>query len=66
MEVKVNGKSVGVWRPDRTGLFVLEADLAEAQEYLVEISASPVWTHPPDDREFTVNISMVRLIPREG
>lgn len=65
IEVKVNGAGAGVWKPDRPGVFVLEADVAEAAEYVVEISAAPVWTCPPDDREFTVTISMLRLIPRE-
>ncbi|MCZ2146613.1 MAG: class I SAM-dependent methyltransferase [Bryobacterales bacterium] len=65
IEVRVNGGSAGVWKPDRTGVFVLEADVPPAAEFLVEISATPVWRSPPDDREFTVTISMLRLIPRE-
>ncbi|MCC6368835.1 MAG: class I SAM-dependent methyltransferase [Bryobacterales bacterium] len=66
IEVKVNGRSACVWKPDRTGVFVLEADVSEAADLLVEISATPVWKCPPDDRDFTVTISMLRLIPREA
>ena len=50
---------------DRPGLFVLEADLAAAPEYLVEIAASPLWSIPSDGRLFTVNISLIRLVPRD-
>lgn len=58
----VNGVRVGEWKIDRTGLFVLEADLPAAVDYLVEILASPTWQVPTDDRTFTVNLSMVRLV----
>jgi ubiquinone/menaquinone biosynthesis C-methylase UbiE len=50
---------------DRPGMFVLEADLPNAPEYVVEIVASPLWSVPADGREFTVNIGMIRLVPRE-
>ncbi|MBL8222628.1 MAG: methyltransferase domain-containing protein [Bryobacterales bacterium] len=63
--VLVNGQPCGEWTLDRTGLFVLEADVPPAPEYKVEILASPVWDAPPDDRKFTVILSMIRLIPRE-
>jgi len=65
LEVRANGRSVCRKRLERTGLFVLEADLAPAQDYLIELLASPVWQAPPDDRRLTVNISMVRLIEAE-
>src|SRR5215471_13172737 len=58
----VNGLPMGHWKLDRPGLFVLEADLPDAAEYLVEIHGSPTWTVPTDDRTFTVNLSMVRLV----
>ena len=66
-EVKavVNNAEVGAWKLDRPGLFVLEAPLPDAQEFTVEILGSPVWSVPTDDRTFSVNISMVRLIERE-
>ena len=51
----------GTWKLDRTGLFILEADLPDAPEYVIEIQASPVWQVPTDDRSFTVNVSMIRL-----
>jgi ubiquinone/menaquinone biosynthesis C-methylase UbiE len=57
----VNNRLCGEWKIDRTGLFILEAPVAEADEYLVEIQASPVWEVPTDDRAFTVNISGIRL-----
>jgi len=65
IEVRVNGRSAGVWSLERTGLFVLEADLPDAPEYLVEIHASPVWYNPPDARPLTVNLSLIRLIERD-
>ena len=70
----VNGVRVGAWKLDRPGLFVLEADLADASnersdtqgnDCLVEIEASPAWTVPTDDRVFTVNLSMIRLVSPE-
>ena len=57
----VNGRACGQWKIDRTGLFILEAAVDPAAEYLVEIQASPVWEVPTDDRKFTVNISGIRL-----
>jgi len=50
----------------RTGLFVFEADVPEAAEYLVEIQAQPVWRAPGDERDLTVTLSMIRLVLREG
>jgi ubiquinone/menaquinone biosynthesis C-methylase UbiE len=58
----VNGARVGEWKIDRTGLFVLEADLPQADEYLLEILASPTYQAPPDDRTFSANFSMIRLV----
>lgn len=59
----VNGTPAGAWKLDRPGLFVLEADLREEEMYTLEILASPVWQVPTDDRDFTVNLSMIRLVP---
>jgi len=61
----VNGLPTGAWKLDRTGLFILETDLPDAPEYTVEIQASPTFTVPADDRVFTVNLSMIRLIDSE-
>jgi ubiquinone/menaquinone biosynthesis C-methylase UbiE len=61
----VNGAPAGSWKLDRPGVFILEADLPDAPEYKVEIEASPTWTDPADDRTFTVNLSMIRLIDAE-
>ncbi|MEZ5400454.1 MAG: class I SAM-dependent methyltransferase [Bryobacteraceae bacterium] len=62
--VRVNGAPLETFPLERNGLFVLEADLPDARQYEVEIQASPEWEAPPDDRRFTVNVSMVRLIDR--
>ena len=59
----VNGTVAGAWKLDRKGVFVLEAEVPDAAEYTVEIEASPVWRVESDDRELTVNISMIRLVP---
>jgi ubiquinone/menaquinone biosynthesis C-methylase UbiE len=58
----VNGAKVGDWKIDRTGLFLLEADLPQGDEYLLEILASPTWQVSTDDRTFSVNLSMIRLV----
>ena len=65
VEIAANGQRVSQTAPDGPGLFVIEADLAEAAEYKIEIFASPEWQAPPDLRTFTVNISMLRLISAE-
>ena len=62
VRARVNGVLASTWKLDRPGLFVLETDLPQAAEYLIEIEASPTWTVPTDDRTFTVNLSMIRLI----
>ncbi|MCC6858406.1 MAG: class I SAM-dependent methyltransferase [Bryobacterales bacterium] len=62
VELAVNGRLAGELTLRRPGIFVLEAGLPEAEEYLVEIAASPVWKAPPDDRVLTVIVSRLRLI----
>lgn len=61
----VNGVRAGEWELDRTGLFILEADVQEVDEYQVAIEVSPVWKFPPDERQLTVTLSMIRLTPRD-
>jgi len=61
----VNGVRAAHQALERVGLFIIETDLPDAEEYTVEISASPTFTIPEDDRVFSVNISMVRLVGRE-
>jgi SAM-dependent methyltransferase len=63
--VSVNGAPLAERPLDRPGLFVFEADLPEAGEYVIEISATPVWRAPGDARDLTVNVSMIRLAPKE-
>jgi len=62
LSASANGQRAGEWTIGRTGLFVLEAELAPASEYRIEIQASPTWQSPPDDRVLTVNLSLVRLV----
>lgn len=65
--VRANGRQLPEMTLERAGLFIYEADLpAGEDQYTVEIAASPSWTAPPDPRVFTINISMIRLVPREG
>ncbi|MEJ7607902.1 MAG: class I SAM-dependent methyltransferase [Bryobacteraceae bacterium] len=66
IEILANGVRAGQWTLDRVGLFVLEPDLPPADEYLIEILASPEWTVATDERTFTYNFSMIRLVPRES
>jgi hypothetical protein len=64
--VSVNGQRLREMKLDRPGLFVLEADVPEAAAYEIEILAAPVVASPAGDRrELTVNLSMIRLVPRE-
>jgi ubiquinone/menaquinone biosynthesis C-methylase UbiE len=60
----VNDVPTGNWKIDRNGLFILEADVPDAPEYRVEIRATPEWQVDTDDRTFTVNVSMIRLVDR--
>jgi hypothetical protein len=58
-----NGAVIQTFTIDRTGLYILEADLPEADEYRVEIHASPTWQVATDPRTLTLTVSMIRLIP---
>ncbi len=66
IDAVVNGKAGAHWVIDRTGLFIVEADLPDASEYSIELHAAPTWRVPEDDRVFTTNLSMIRLVPRES
>ena len=65
LSITVNGERIGRFEHDRPGLFVFEADLPNATEYHVVMEASPVWRAPGDSRLLSVNLSMIRLVPRE-
>ncbi len=65
VEIRVNGVRIARQAIERVGLFIVEADLPEADTYTIEIDASPTFTPPEEDRCFSVNISMIRLIDRE-
>ena len=65
VQAMADSQPVGEWDLDRPGLFVLQADLPDAPQYQIDIYAGPTWTVPDDDRVFSVNLSMIRLVPRE-
>jgi len=62
----VNGRPAGSWKLDRPGLFVLEADVPEAAEYVVELQAAPVWHAESDQRDLTVMIATLRLLTSDS
>ena len=62
--VRLNGQLLKQWTLDRVGLFVLETEAPDVPEYNLEIKAAPRWQSPPDDRWFTINLSMIRLVDR--
>ncbi|MBI5280894.1 MAG: class I SAM-dependent methyltransferase [Candidatus Solibacter usitatus] len=62
VEIRANGATVYTGVLDRPGLFVIEAPLAEAESYVVEFLAGPKYRVPPDERWFTVNLSLMRLV----
>jgi hypothetical protein len=66
VRVLVNGVLATETDLDRPGMFVLEADVPEAGEYEVTIEAAPVWRAPGDQRDLTVNLSLIRLVERNG
>ena len=63
--IEVNGQPLGTWPIERTGVFVIETEMPVADEYAIDIVATPTWMVPEDDRTLSVNISMVRLQPLE-
>ncbi len=58
----VNGAPVATWKLDRTGVSILEAGLEDAAEYTLELHASPTFQIAEDERTFSVNIGMIRLV----
>ena len=65
LTASANGREVGHWKLDRPGLFIVEADLPASGEYHIDIHAGPTWSVPSDERVFSVNLSMIRLVPQE-
>ena len=65
VELSANGQRVARQAIERPGLFIIEADLPDAPEYRIDIAASPAWQIADDSRTFTVNISMIRLVPQD-
>jgi hypothetical protein len=65
VEIHSNGLRLGQWRLERAGLFVFEADLPDSPEYKVDFHVTPTWRMPPDERTFSVTLSMIRLAPRD-
>ena len=66
LEIRANGVRVAQQSLERVGLFIIEADLPEAETYNIEIAAAPEFTVPEDGRRFTVNIGMIRLVDAES
>jgi hypothetical protein len=66
VEIRANGVRVAQQPLERVGLFIIEADLPEAETYHIEIAAAPAWTVDDDDRTFTINLSMIRLVDAES
>jgi ubiquinone/menaquinone biosynthesis C-methylase UbiE len=66
VEIRANGVRVAQQLLERVGLFIIEGDLPEAETYNIDIAATPAWNVPDDDRTFTVNISMIRLVDAES
>lgn len=66
VELKANGVSVGNWKLESRGLFILEAPLAEAPAYEVEFAAGPTFEEEGEGpRTLSVNLSLIKLLPRE-
>lgn len=61
IELEANGAPLGTWRLERTGLFVIEAPLPDAADYIIGIAASPVFQPEGDARVLSVNLSLARL-----
>lgn len=66
IRVSVNGSVTVEADLNRPGMFVLEADVPEAAGYEIAIEAAPVWRAPGDQRDLTVNLSLIRLVERNG
>jgi SAM-dependent methyltransferase len=64
ISVTANGRPLRAMTLHRSGLFIYEADLPEAGEYRLDLSASPAWSTAEDDRALTLIISLIRLVPR--
>jgi len=64
VSIRCNGSAVAAQILERPGLFVIEADLPEASEFALQLESVPTWSVPDEDRIFTVNISMIRLVPQ--
>jgi SAM-dependent methyltransferase len=65
LTISVNGSETARCTHDRPGLFIFECDVPDAREYRVTIDAAPLWRAPRDERPLSVNLSMIRLVPRE-
>ena len=61
ISISVNGAPVSTHNVERPGLFVIETALPLADRYEISLQASPSHQSPPDERWFTVNLSLMRL-----
>jgi len=66
VELKANGVALGDWKLENRGLFILEAPVADAPIYEVELAAGPTFEEPGEGpRTLSVNFSLIKLLPRE-
>ena len=66
VDLRINGGPPRRWPMERNGLFVIEQPVDDAQEYSIELTAVPEWQAPGDQRIFTINVSMIRLVDSTG
>lgn len=61
VQIRLGGEPLGVWKLERTGLFVIEAPLPAGPEYELEILAAPTFQPEGDSRTLSINLSLIRL-----
>jgi ubiquinone/menaquinone biosynthesis C-methylase UbiE/uncharacterized protein YbaR (Trm112 family) len=62
IEIRANGETVSSTTIDRPGLFLVESPLPDSGAYTFEVLATPACQIPPDQRSFSVNLSLLRLV----
>jgi len=61
-ELSINGGAARTTALDRPGLFVVETPVEPAPQYTVRIHATPTFKPAGDDRELSVNLSLIQLL----
>jgi ubiquinone/menaquinone biosynthesis C-methylase UbiE len=62
IEIQANGETVSTTTIDRPGLFLIESPLPASDAYTFEVRTTPTYQIPPDQRRFSVNLSLLRLV----